>query len=38
MSNKDQILGVLLAEYDRLKSEQAQRIGFRDNLLDLTLS
>lgn len=37
MSDKDQVLGVLLAEYDKLKSEQAQRIGFRDNLLYVTL-
>lgn len=37
MSDKDQILNVLLAEYDKLKSEQAQRIGFRDNLLYVTL-
>jgi hypothetical protein len=37
MSEKDQILDVLLAEYDKLKSEQAQRIGFRDNLLYVTL-
>jgi hypothetical protein len=37
MSDKDQILEILLAEYDKLKSEQAQRIGFRDNLLYATL-
>ena len=37
MSDKDQILEILLTEYDKLKSEQAQRIGFRDNLLYVTL-
>lgn len=37
MSDKDSILEILLAEYDKLKSEQAQRIGFRDNLLYVTL-
>jgi hypothetical protein len=37
MSDKDQILEVWLAEYDKLKMEQAQRIGFRDNLLYVTL-
>ena len=37
MSDKDQFLEVLLAEYDKLKTEQAQRIGFRDNLLYVTL-
>lgn len=37
MSDKDQILEILLKEYDKLKSEQAQRIGFRDNLLYVTL-
>ncbi|MBD0347137.1 MAG: hypothetical protein ICV63_20410 [Coleofasciculus sp. Co-bin14] len=37
MSDKDQIFEVFLKEYDKLKSEQAQRIGFRDNLLYVTL-
>jgi hypothetical protein len=37
MSNKDQILEIFFKEYDKLKSEQAQRIGFRDNLLYVTL-
>lgn len=37
MSNKDQILEIFLKEYDKLKSEQTQRIGFRDNLLYVTL-
>jgi hypothetical protein len=37
MSDKDQILEIFLKEYDKLKSEQAQRIGFRDNLLYVTL-
>jgi hypothetical protein len=34
---KDQILEIFLKEYDKMKSEQAQRIGFRDNLLYVTL-
>ncbi|MGJ3249143.1 MAG: hypothetical protein ACFE0I_24100 [Elainellaceae cyanobacterium] len=37
MSDKDSSLEILLAEYNCLKSEQAQRIGFRDNLLYVTL-
>ena len=37
MNNKDSPLEILLAEYNCLKSEQAQRIGFRDNLLYVTL-
>jgi hypothetical protein len=37
MNDKDLILEILLKEYDKLKSEQAQRIGFRDNLLYVTL-
>lgn len=37
MSDKDPILEILLKEYDKLKSEQTQRIGFRDNLLYVTL-
>lgn len=37
MSDKDQILEIFFKEYDKLKSEQAQRIGFRDNLLYVTL-
>jgi hypothetical protein len=37
MNNEDQILEILLKEYDKLKSEQAQRIGFRDNLIYVTL-
>jgi hypothetical protein len=37
MSEKDQILEIFFKEYDKLKSEQAQRIGFRDNLLYVTL-
>ncbi|MFE4105946.1 hypothetical protein [Almyronema epifaneia] len=37
MGDKDSSLDVLLAEYNCLKSEQAQRIGFRDNLLYATL-
>jgi hypothetical protein len=37
MSDKDIIFEVFLKEYDKLKSEQSQRIGFRDNLLYVTL-
>jgi hypothetical protein len=37
MSEKDPILEVFLKEYDKLKTEQVQRIGFRDNLLYATL-
>jgi hypothetical protein len=34
---EDITLKVWLAEYDKLKTEQGQRIGFRDNLLYVTL-
>ncbi|MGL5063508.1 MAG: hypothetical protein ACRC62_26295 [Microcoleus sp.] len=34
---EDPILKVWLLEYDKLKAEQTQRIGFRDNLLYVTL-
>lgn len=37
MSDKQQILEIYLHEYDKLKEEQAQRIGFRDNILYVTL-
>ncbi|MEM8638860.1 MAG: hypothetical protein AAGG51_08620 [Cyanobacteria bacterium P01_G01_bin.54] len=37
MAANDTLLNLLLAEYSALKSEQAQRIGFRDNLLYATL-
>lgn len=37
MSASDPILEVFLKEYDKLKTEQTQRIGFRDNLLYVTL-
>jgi hypothetical protein len=37
MSEKNDILELLFKEYDKLKSEQVQRIGFRDNLLYVTL-
>ncbi|MGA7934965.1 MAG: hypothetical protein WCA35_15570 [Kovacikia sp.] len=33
-----QMLDVYLQEYGKLKDEQAQRIGFRDNLLYVTLA
>ena len=32
-----QMLQVYLQEYDKLKEEQAQRIGFRDNIIYVTL-
>jgi hypothetical protein len=34
---EDPILKIWLLEYDKLKAEQSQRIGFRDNLLYVTL-
>jgi hypothetical protein len=34
---EDLLLKVWLLEYDKLKAEQTQRIGFRDNLLYVTL-
>jgi hypothetical protein len=34
---EDPMLKVWLAEYDKLKAEQTQRVGFRDNLLYVTL-
>lgn len=37
MSVEDPILEVFFKEYERLKLEQIQRIGFRDNLLYVTL-
>jgi len=37
MTEEDPILKVWLLEYDKLKAEQTQRIGFRDNLLYVTL-
>jgi Ca2+/Na+ antiporter len=37
MNDKNLILEILLKEYESLKSEQTQRIGFRDNLLYVTL-
>jgi hypothetical protein len=37
MDQQQQILEIYFKEYDKLKSEQAQRIGFRDNLLYVTL-
>jgi hypothetical protein len=37
MTDRDQVLEIFFKEYDKLKSEQAQRIGFRDNLLYVTL-
>jgi hypothetical protein len=37
MSDKNQVLEIFFKEYDKLKSEQLQRIGFRDNLLYVTL-
>lgn len=37
MLNEQEILKVYLHEYQKLKGEQAQRIGFRDNILYVTL-
>jgi Ca2+/Na+ antiporter len=37
MNDKQQMQEVYLKEYEKLKSEQTQRIGFRDNLLYVTL-
>lgn len=37
MDKQQQILEIYFKEYDKLKSEQTQRIGFRDNLLYVTL-
>ncbi|MDF5724352.1 MAG: hypothetical protein PUP91_28595 [Rhizonema sp. PD37] len=37
MSDQKSMLEVYLHEYEKLKEEQAQRIGFRDNLLYVTL-
>lgn len=37
MSDKQQILEVYLQEYNKLKEEQIRRIGFRDNMLYVTL-
>jgi hypothetical protein len=37
MDQKEQTLQILLEEYRVLKAEQASRIGFRDNLLYVTL-
>jgi len=37
MSDNQKIFEVYLKEYEKLKSEQTQRIGFRDNLLYVTL-
>jgi hypothetical protein len=34
---QQQLFEVYLREYDKLKSEQTQRIGFRDNILYVTL-
>ena len=35
--DKQKILEIYLQEYEKLKDEQTQRIGFRDNLLYVTL-
>ncbi|MBE9257416.1 hypothetical protein [Dolichospermum sp. LEGE 00246] len=37
MSDQKSMLEVYLQEYEKLKEEQSQRIGFRDNLLYVTL-
>lgn len=38
MDNNPQIINIYLQEYDHLKNEQTSRIGFRDNLLYVTLA
>lgn len=35
--NPDNLLSVYLQEYDKLKDEQTQRIGFRDNIIYINL-
>ena len=37
MIDKEQLLQIYLQEYDKLKDEQTQRIGFRDALIYTTL-
>lgn len=37
MADTSLLLDIYLKEYDKLKSEQADRIGFRDNLLYVTI-
>ena len=37
IDSTDRLLSVLLSEYQKLKDEQIQRIGFRDNMLYVTL-
>lgn len=37
MTDKEKLLQIYLQEYDKLKGEQAQRIGFRDGLIYTTL-
>ena len=37
MTEKEQLLQIYLTEYDKLKDEQSQRIGFRDNMIYVTL-
>lgn len=37
MVHKQQMLEIHLHEYEKLKEEQAQRIGFRDNMLYVTI-
>ncbi len=37
MEHKQQMLEIHLHEYEKLKEEQAQRIGFRDNMLYVTI-
>jgi hypothetical protein len=37
MERKDQTITILLEEFKTLKAEQSKRIGFRDNLLYVTL-
>lgn len=37
MDDQQPILQVFLLEYEKLKKEQAQRIGFRDQMIYVTL-
>lgn len=36
-NTQEQLFSIYLSEYEQLKAEQGQRIGFRDNLLYVTL-
>ncbi len=38
VENQERLLQLYLSEYNALKGEQSSRIGFRDNLLYVTLT